>query len=312
MIVLETAMLPYEECHLVMLRSAVKLTHSSNEAIGWETNRTTLANILSAAGLDRMGRAAEDALLLLRNQGKIALQKIICDPPPNPTLTYRIAGISEPSSASQFFSGPFNIRVLPEGAAYLDELEAKKRAEVESAEMANRVQRKKRFAVGAHVLVGVLQRPGRVTYLADRPSTLGEYVHKVETGHGEETVLGCDMELVPEPITNGGHGRPVAGFRDVHLHGDNSRLNVNSTDNSTNVISQRNQSLFVEMRQTARQIGDEGVRDEIIGSIDELEKTQGQGGWTHAYERFVQLAAAHMTLFAPFLPALMHIATGLL
>jgi hypothetical protein len=106
--------------------------------------------------------------------------------------------------------------------------------------------------------------------------------------------------------------RPVTGFGDIHFHGDNSRLNVNSHDNSTNIVSERNQNLFMEMRHTAQKIGDEYTRNEIIGSIDELEKAQGQRGWTHAYERFIGLAAAHITLFTPFLSKLMHIATCLL
>ena len=301
-------MLIHEQYHFVILKEAVIKTRGGDETLGWNTHRGTLTALLIAAGLDGTGRAAEDALLLLRKQNKIVLQKVLSAPPPH--LTYRIAEFSEFSSASEFFSGPFNIRVLPEGTAYLSELEGKKQTDLESAAMAKRMP-KKRFGVGTDVLVGIGARPGRVTYLADRPSTLGEYVHKVQTEHREETVLGCDLELVPEPVTND-HRRPVTGFGSIHLYGHNSRVNVNSSDNSRNTVSEKNQNLFMEMRQTAEKIGDENTRNEIISSIDELEETQGQGGWTHAYERFVGLLADHITLFAPFLPKLMHIATGLL
>lgn len=301
-------MLNHEQYHFAILKEAVMKTRGGDETLGWNTHRGTLTALLTAAGLDGTGRSAEDALLLLRKQNKIVLQKVLSAPPPH--LTYRIAEFSEFSSANEFFSGPFNIRVLPEGTAYLSELEGRRLADLESTEMAKRMS-KKRFAVGTDVLVGMGARPGRVTYLDDRPSTLGEYVHKVETEHGEETVLGCELELVPEPVTNN-QRRPVTRFGNVHFHGDNSRLNVNTIDNSTNTVSQRNQNLFVEMRQTAEKIGDENTRNKIINSIDELEKTQGQGEWTHAYERFVSLLADHITLFAPFLPKLMHIATGLL
>jgi hypothetical protein len=301
-------MLTHEQYHLAILKEAVTRTRGGEETLGWETHRGTLNTLLSTAGLDSTGRAPDDALLLLRNQKKIALQKIVFGPPHR---TYRIADFSEYPNARQFFSGPFNVRVLPEGIAYLSELEGKKAAGLESAEMAKRMQPKKRFAVGTDVLVGMGARPGQVTFLDDRPSTLGEYVHKVKTESGEETVLGCELDLVPEPVTNS-HRRPVAGFGNVHFYGDNSRVNVNSNDNSTNTVSHRNESLFMEMRQTAQKIGDENTRNEVISSIEELERTQGQSGWTHAYERFVGLVADHITIFAPFLPKLMHIATGLL
>ncbi|MGA9972670.1 MAG: hypothetical protein WBQ07_20215 [Candidatus Acidiferrales bacterium] len=177
--------------------------------------------------------------------------------------------------------------------------------------MDKRASHKKRFAVGTRVLVGMGQTPAVVKQLDDRPSTLGEYAHTVETEHGQRRVLGCELELVPEAITNT-DSRAVAGFRDVHFHGHNSRVNVNSSDNSTNTVSERNKNLFIDMRQAAQKIENEIARNEVINSIDELQENQGRGGWTHAYEKFINLAAAHMTLFTPFLGKLMHIATGLL
>ena len=302
-------MLEHECYHLVILREAVARTRDGEETLGWQTNRGMLNTVLSNAGLKNIGRAADDALLLMRTQNKIILQKVLFSPP---HLTYALANFSEYRSASDFFSGPFNIRVLPEGTAYLSELEGKRLADLESTEMAKRLEPRNRFAVGTDVLVGIGARPGRVTYLADRPSTMGEYLHKILTERGEEAALGCDLELVPEAVTNADR-RPVTGFRgDIHFHGHNSRMNVNSTDNSMNTVSERNKNLFMEMRQTAEKIGDETRRTEIMNSIDELEKTQGQDGWAHAYEKFVGLLADHITLFGPFLSKLMHIATGLL
>jgi hypothetical protein len=301
-------MLEHERYRHVILREAVALTRVGEERLGWQTSRGTLGALLSRAGLDATGRAMEDTLILMRNQKKIVLQKVLCTPA---SLTYDLADFSQYQNPRDFFGSPFNIVVLPEGTAYLSELEGKNRSALESPEMTNRPDKRKRFAVGARVLVGIGARPGRVTNLADRPSTMGEYVHKVQTDRGEETVLGCDLELVPEAITNE-QTRAVAGFRDVHFHGHNSRLNVNSTDRSANSVSERNKHLFMEMRQTAQKIGDDNARNEIVNSIDELEKSEGQGGWTLAYERFVGLLADHITLFAPFLPQLMHIATSLL
>jgi hypothetical protein len=301
-------MLEHERCHYVILKEAVSMTRGGEETLGWQTNRATLGILLTNAGMDGNGRAWEDALLLMRKQNKVMLHKILFAPPHR---TYALADFCEYRNASEFFSAPFNIRVLPEGTAYLSELDGKMRAELESAQMAKRTQQKKRFAVGTHVLIGMGQLPGVVKQLDDRPSTLGEYAHTVETEHGQRRVLGCEMEVVPEPITNADR-RPVAGFRDVHMYGHNSRLNLNSTDNSTNTVLERNKNFFADMRQSAQQIENESTRNEVVKSIDELEKNQGQGGWTHAYEKFIGLVADHMTIFLPFLPKLMHIATGLL
>jgi len=289
-------MLVHEQYRLVILKQAVTMTRGGDETIGWQTNRTMLNVLLSEAGLDGSGRAPEDALLQLRNQKRIALHKVLSTPP---HLGYYLDDFSAYSSASIFFSGPFNIRVLPEGTAYLSELEGKQAADLRSSRMV----KLQRFDVGSHVLVGREFRLGQVTQVADKPSQQG-YIHIVKTERGEEHVVGGDLQLVPEPMTNSPRRPP--SFGDIHVHGPNSRVNVNSTDNSTNTVLSHD--LFVEMRQTAQKIGDDNTRIEIIGSIDDLEKAQGQGGWVNAYQRFVAVAADHMTLFGPFLSPLMQIA----
>lgn len=300
-------MLNHESYHYAILRETVAKTRSGEENVGWQTNLAGLDGVISSAGLESGGRQPTDALLLMRGQGKIVLQKIFY--PPAPRLGFVIMDFSDFANDRDFFGTPFNICVLPEGTAYLSELEDKARADLESARMA-KMKPKKRFAVGTRVIVGMLGVPGTVTFVADSPSTMGEYIHKVRTEHGERTELGCSLELIPETVTNSDR-RPVSGFRDVHFHGDNSRLNVSSTDNSTNIVSQKNHGLFLQMREVAEKgIADEAKRSEIVGHIAELENTQGKDGFLHAYERFIGLAADHMTLFAPFLPMLMHIAAG--
>ena len=63
--------------------------------------------------------------------------------------------------------------------------------------------------------------------------------------------------------------------QDVHFHGDNSRLNVRSTDNSVNFVSVSNEQLFVHLREKARSIADDFERNNIVTRLDELEKAQG-------------------------------------
>src|SRR5690349_21199200 len=185
-------MLEHKRYHYVILKETVARTRGGEETIGWQTNRTTLGVLLTDAGLDAIGRAPEDALLQLREQFKITLHKFIYAPPPH--LTYWLADLSEFRNASEFFSGPFNVRVLPGGTAYLSELEGERLADLESAQMAKRTYQRNRFAVGTRVLVSMGLRPAVVKQVDDRPSTMGEYVHTVETERGEERVVGCDME----------------------------------------------------------------------------------------------------------------------
>jgi hypothetical protein len=58
---------------------------------------------------------------------------------------------------------------------------------------------KKRFAVGAHVRITNPGINGVVIEVADEPTVMGEYWHKVRTKYGDKDEPGCNLELVPEP-----------------------------------------------------------------------------------------------------------------
>jgi hypothetical protein len=162
---------------------------------------------------------------------------------------------------------------------------------------------KKRLAVGAHVMVVNPGMLGVVTQADDEPTIFGEYWHTIKTEHGEEREPGSNLELVPTPMTNTPSSQ---SGHNIHLHGDHSRVNVNSTDNSTNVISESNTVLFARMREQATAIDNTVEREAIVGRVVALEKAQGSSGFFQAYQDFIESAANHMTLFAPFLPALAH------
>jgi hypothetical protein len=162
---------------------------------------------------------------------------------------------------------------------------------------------KKRFAVGARVRVKMPGVIGVVTQLDDKPTALGEYWHTIQTEHGERREPGCNLELAPRPMTNAEAGATKL-TQNIHLHGHNPRINVNSTDNSTNIASVSNDSLFVQMNEKARAITDEAERKEILARLDELQEARGSGGFLQAYKNFMASAANHMTVFAPFLPVL--------
>ena len=77
---------------------------------------------------------------------------------------------------------------------------------------------RKRFAIGAQVRVKNPGVNGVVIELDDKPTALGEYWHKIMTEHGERKEPGCNLQLVPVPITN------PAGGKDMPSQQDRQRL----------------------------------------------------------------------------------------
>jgi heat shock protein HspQ len=70
--------------------------------------------------------------------------------------------------------------------------------------MARREQRVQRFAVGAQVRVKNPGINGVVARADDKPTAMGEYWHSIQTERGERRDPGCNLELIPTPVTNSG------------------------------------------------------------------------------------------------------------
>jgi hypothetical protein len=68
--------------------------------------------------------------------------------------------------------------------------------------MKTKTQRRNRFAVGAHVRVKMPGVDGVVTQLDSDPTALGEYWHTIHTEYAELREPGCNIELIPAPLTN--------------------------------------------------------------------------------------------------------------
>lgn len=80
------------------------------------------------------------------------------------------------------------------------------------------------------------------------------------------------------------------------------RVNINSTDNSTNNhYSADDVTLMDSLRSKAHGLDNE---NELIAAIDRMEESVGTNTFIEKYNAFIQNAANHMTLFAPFIPAL--------
>lgn len=89
----------------------------------------------------------------------------------------------------------------------------------------------------------------------------------------------------------------------------NGNANINSTDNSvrnTN-ISYNDAKLFEKMLEVASNITEENKNDIII-AIEDMKNNYNRPSLKEKYYKFIEVAANHMALFAPFIPALTEMA----
>ena len=92
----------------------------------------------------------------------------------------------------------------------------------------------------------------------------------------------------------------------VHLEGSpQSRVNLNSPDQSINVINSEAEDTFNQVRDLlSESISDSATLELLLERVDVMERSQGTGGFTSAYREFVSAAADHMTVLAPVIPML--------
>jgi hypothetical protein len=97
----------------------------------------------------------------------------------------------------------------------------------------------------------------------------------------------------------------------VTISGTNSRFNLHSYDLSTNLVDVDPDRLFKELRgAVARDVEDEIKQQEILRQVSELKKTRGTPQFVEVYQQFISSTADHMTIIAPFIPALTQMLSG--
>lgn len=85
----------------------------------------------------------------------------------------------------------------------------------------------------------------------------------------------------------------------------NGNANINSIDKSirkTNITNNETE-VFEKMFEIASSIS-EGNKNDVIMAIENMKNDYGKPGLKEKYYKFIEVAANHMTLFAPFIPAL--------
>lgn len=94
-----------------------------------------------------------------------------------------------------------------------------------------------------------------------------------------------------------------------NLHGDNTRVNINSNDSSINIIDKSSEELFADLRSTVNQNISSPEKEELLKRVDELEKAKGTDSFSKKYAEFMAIAANHTTVLAPYFPALIQFLT---
>lgn len=87
-----------------------------------------------------------------------------------------------------------------------------------------------------------------------------------------------------------------------NVSGENPRININSVDHSMNVVNVSSDKLFDELRRVIEDNIEK--KHEILNLIDEMEKNKDKKSFVNSYQKFISSMADHMSLVAPFIPAL--------
>lgn len=97
-----------------------------------------------------------------------------------------------------------------------------------------------------------------------------------------------------------------------NLNGPGARVTINSTDNSTNVVNVNAAGLFRELlHAVSTGVADSVERTTLLDRVSELESHQNTPGFARKYAEFMSLAANHMQVVLPFVPALTQLLTSL-
>lgn len=95
----------------------------------------------------------------------------------------------------------------------------------------------------------------------------------------------------------------TGGNYNIAVTGDNARVNIGSTDQSTNTVT--NSGVFGRMIETVESaVNNDGDKEAIISAIKDMELHKGTSGFAKAYQHFIGITADHIGVLSPFLPAL--------
>ncbi|BDP41021.1 hypothetical protein DAETH_09900 [Deinococcus aetherius] len=134
---------------------------------------------------------------------------------------------------------------------------------------------------------------------------------RVETFQIDDVEYVAALDVVPGHytlrITNVAKPKstPMPYSVTYNLHGSNTRVNIHSTDYSHNVVGIDPADLFKKVEEAlVGVVSDAAELGELKQQLADMRAAQGQPTFTTTYVKFMEIAADHMTVLAPFLPAL--------
>ncbi|MCP4113134.1 MAG: hypothetical protein GY749_47660 [Desulfobacteraceae bacterium] len=89
-----------------------------------------------------------------------------------------------------------------------------------------------------------------------------------------------------------------------NVSGTQSRINIDTIDLSTNISNSSAVKVFSEIREILEKIEDDNKRNKLLSKVDDLQKSYGTNQFVAEYQDFMAIAANHLTVLAPILPAL--------
>jgi len=106
-------------------------------------------------------------------------------------------------------------------------------------------------------------------------------------------------------VHRAGTERRPLGSTTYNVTGPNARLNINSHDRSTNTVVHGNAPVFADLLKVVAEssVGD-GERAKLVAGIEAMANAHTTPGFVDRYQDFIALAANHVAIIAPFIPAL--------
>jgi hypothetical protein len=105
-----------------------------------------------------------------------------------------------------------------------------------------------------------------------------------------------------------------SGTPRVHISGGNfhhSPIGIGSRINQSVRVSNQNVTVFVNLREAVEGSDiDPADRARLLAGIEAMEKAQSSPGFMDKYKEFIAIAANHIAIIGPFLPALSALLSG--
>lgn len=100
--------------------------------------------------------------------------------------------------------------------------------------------------------------------------------------------------------------RPPASYQNIinNISGHSARVNIGSTDSSNNQYNIGSEDVFEKAIALVNSIHDMQDREKLSNAVTQMKSQKGSDGYLDAYKNFMSLAANHVAVFAPIIPAL--------